>query len=394
MDNSTFQLDAATESVRDEIRRVAERAFRAKAAHWDEKEEYPAENRELLARLGYLGIVIPEAYGGAGASVIQGTVLLEEIARVCFNTALVAQLAINGPARAITVLGSEDQKRRWLPGCARGEHLFAIGISEPGAGSAMTDMRTSARPEGDHIVLHGEKSFCTSGHLATHVLVFARWGKSAGPRGIGAVVVERGTPGFSIGHPAPKMGGRGVPEVELFFDRCRVPRENVLLPGDPDSTRSFKRLMSSFGPERVGNAAMCLGVAQGAYELARAYSLERQQFGRPICEFQGIQWKVADMATQIHAARLMVYRAATHLVDGFPDPLEAAQAKLFANEMVQRVTNEALQIHGHYGYTREFPLERMVRDSRGFALGGGTTEILRNTIASMVYGRAFDQRGR
>ena len=223
-------------------------------------------------------------------------------------------------------------------------------------------------------------------------MVFARWGKNPGPRGIGALVVEKGTPGFEIGHPGPKMGGRGVAEVELFFDHCRVPVENLIMAGDPNSTRSFKRLMSSFGPERVGNAAMCLGVAQGAYELARSYSLERKQFGKPICEFQGIQWKVADMATQIHAARLMIYRAATNLVDGFPDPLEAAYAKLYANEMVQRVTNEALQIHGHYGFTREFPLERMVRDSRGFSLGGGTTEILRNTIAAMVYGRAFDQR--
>lgn len=387
-----FQLPPELESFREDARRMAERAFRGKAAHWDEQEEYPQENRDLLAQLGYLGLVIPEEYGGSGAPVIQGTILLEEIARVCFNTSLIAQLALNGPARAVAILGSEEQKRRWLPGCVSGEHLFAIGISEPGAGSAMTDMSTSATPDGQHIVLNGQKAFCTSGHLATHVFVFARWGKTQGPRGIGALMVERGTPGFEIGHPAPKMGGRGVPEVELYFDQCRVPVENLIMAGDPDSTRSFKRLMSSFGPERVGNAAMCLGVAQGAYELARSYSLERQQFGRPICEFQGIQWKIADMATQIHAARLMIYRAATNLVDGFPDPLEAAYAKLYANEMVQRVTSEALQIHGHYGYTREFPLERMVRDSRGFSLGGGTTEILRNTIASMVYGRSFDQR--
>ncbi len=387
-----FQLSPDFESFREDARRMAERAFRAKAAYWDEQEEYPQENRDLLAELGYLGLVIPEEYGGAGAPVIQGTILLEEVARVCFNTALVTQLALNGPARAVAILGSEEQKRRWLPGCVSGKHLFAIGISEPGAGSAMTDMSTSATPDGEHIVLNGQKAFCTSGHLATHVFVFARWGKTQGPRGIGALMVERGTPGFEIGHPAPKMGGRGVPEVELYFDHCRVPAENLIMAGDPDSTRSFKRLMSSFGPERVGNAAMCLGVAQGAYELAKSYSLERQQFGRPICEFQGIQWKIADMATQIHAARLMIYRAATNLVDGFPDPLEAAYAKLYANEMVQRVTSEALQIHGHYGYTREFPLERMVRDSRGFSLGGGTTEILRNTIASMVCGRSFDQR--
>lgn len=387
-----FQLDPELESFRQDARKMAERAFAAKAAYWDEEEVYPAENLKVLADLGYLGIVIPEEYGGSGAPIIQGTLLLEEIARVCFNTALVAQVGINGPSRAITILGNEEQKKRWLPGCVRGENIFGIGISEPGAGSAMTDMITSATPDGDHIILNGQKCFCTGGHVATHIMVFARWGKTQGPRGIGALVVEKGTPGFEIGHPGPKMGGRGVAEVELFFDHCRVPVENLIMAGDPNSTRSFKRLMSSFGPERVGNAAMCLGVAQGAYELARSYSLERKQFGKPICEFQGIQWKVADMATQIHAARLMIYRAATNLVDGFPDPLEAAYAKLYANEMVQRVTNEALQIHGHYGFTREFPLERMVRDSRGFSLGGGTTEILRNTIAAIVYGRAFDQR--
>ena len=387
-----FQLDPELESFREDARKMAERAFAAKAAYWDEEEIYPTENLKLLAELGYLGLVIPEEYGGSGAPIIQGTILLEEIARVCFNTALVAQVGINGPSRAITILANEEQKKRWLPGCVSGENIFGIGISEPGAGSAMTDMITSATPDGDHIILNGQKCFCTGGHVATHILVFARWGKTQGPRGIGALVVEKGTPGFEIGHPGPKMGGRGVAEVELFFDHCRVPVENLIMAGDPNSTRSFKRLMSSFGPERVGNAAMCLGVAQGAYELARSYSLERKQFGKPICEFQGIQWKVADMATQIHAARLMIYRAATNLVDGFPDPLEAAYAKLYANEMVQRVTNEALQVHGHYGFTREFPLERMVRDSRGFALGGGTTEILRNTIAAIVYGRAFDQR--
>ena len=387
-----FQLDPELETFRQDARAMAERAFAPKAAYWDEEEIYPTENLKLLAELGYLGIVIPEEYGGSGAPIIQGTLLLEEIARVCFNTALVAQGAINGPSRAITILGNEEQKKRWLPGCVSGENIFGIGISEPGAGSAMTDMITSATPDGDHIILNGQKCFCTGGHVATHIMVFARWGKNPGPRGIGALVVEKGTPGFEIGHPGPKMGGRGVAEVELFFDHCRVPVENLIMAGDPNSTRSFKRLMSSFGPERVGNAAMCLGVAQGAYELARSYSLERKQFGKPICEFQGIQWKVADMATQIHAARLMIYRAATNLVDGFPDPLEAAYAKLYANEMVQRVTNEALQIHGHYGFTREFPLERMVRDSRGFSLVGGTTEILRNTIAAMVYGRAFDQR--
>lgn len=388
-----FQLDPELEAFRQEVRKFAEKAFGGKAAYWDEKEEFPAENRDLLAKLGYLGMVIPEQYGGSGAPIIQGTVFLEEIARVCFNTGLVCQLALNGPSRAIAILGNEEQKKRWLPKTVTGEYMFAIGISEPHAGSAMTDMTTTALPDGDHYVLKGEKAFCTGAHLATHMLVFARFAKdSVGPRGIGALIIEKGTPGFSVSKPTRKMGGRGMPEVEVFFDNCRVPKENVLVPGDPTSTKSFKILMSSFGPERVGNAAMCLGVAQAAYETAKAYSEQREQFGRPICEFQGIQWKIADMVVQIHAARMMIYRAATNLKNGFPDPLDAALSKLYANEMVQRVTNEGLQIHGHLGFTRDCSLERMVRDCRGFALGGGTTEILRNTIASMVYGRAFDQR--
>jgi len=385
-------LQPELEGFRQEVRKFAERAFKEKAAHWDEEETFPVENRDLLAELGYLGLVIPEQYGGSGAPIIQATIFLEEVARVCFNTALICQLAINGPSRAIDVLASPEQKQRWLPKCVTGEHMIAIGISEPGAGSAMTDMVTSATPDGDHYVLKGEKAFCTGGHLATHILVFARFGECEGPRGIGALIIEKGTPGFEVSRPARKMGGRGMPEVELYFDNCRIPKEDILMVGDPTSTKSFKVLMSSFGPERVGNAAMCLGLAQGALDTAQSYSEERHQFGRPICEFQGIQWKIADMVTQIHASRLMVHHAAMNLKDGFPDPLDAAIAKLYANEMVQRVANEALQIHGHYGYTRDFPLERMVRDARGFALGGGTTEILRNTIASMTYKRPFNQR--
>lgn len=388
-----FQLDPEIEAFRADVRKFAEKAFKEKAAYWDEEELFPTENRNLLAELGYLGLVIPEQYGGSGASVIQGTVFLEEVARVCFNTGLVCQLALNGPSRAITILATDEQKKRWLPKTVSGEYMFGIGISEPHAGSGMTDMTTTALPDGDHYVLKGEKAYCTGGHLATHILVFARFAKDTeGPRGIGALIIEKDTPGFTVSKPARKMGGRGMPEVELFFDNCRVPKENVLVPGDPNSTKSFKVLMSSFGPERVGNAAMCLGVAQAAYEKAMSYSQERHQFGRPICEFQGIQWKIADMAVQIHAARMMIYRAATNLKNGFPDPLDAAIAKLYANEMVQRVANEGLQIHGHLGFTRDCPMERMVRDSRGFALGGGTTEILRNTISSMVLGRSFDQR--
>ena len=388
----SFKLGNELELFRNDVRNLAEKEFAPKAAQLDETEEYPEENKNLLAELGYLGMLIPEEYGGSGLSLIHGVVFLEELARVCFNTALVGQLYLNGPAKALVELGTEEQKQRVLPGVVKGEHLIAISISEPGAGSAVTDLSTHIRKDGDDYILNGTKCFTTAGIEATHSMVFARFGNNTGAKGIGAVLVEKGMKGFTVGKPELKMGGRAVKEAELHFDNVRIPKENIIVEGTPDSNDGFKRLMGSFGPERVGNAGMCVGISQGAYETALAYSETRQQFGRPIAEFQGIQWKIADMATQLHAARLMVYRAATNLKNGFPDPHDCAMAKLFSNEMAQKITNEALQIHGHYGYCRDYPLERMVRDARGFSLGGGTPEILRNTIAAQCYGRTFNQR--
>ena len=379
---------------RDNLRRFIDTEVVPKADAWEETGMVPREVLRQLGELGYLGIRYPATYGGAELDTVYSAILAEELGRSSYGGFAVTVLVHTDMASPhLGNFGSPEQLARWMPGIIAGTTICAVAVTEPDAGSDVAGIKTRAVRDGDHYVLTGSKMFITNGVHGDLYFVAAKTDTTVkGSRGISIFAVEKGTPGFEIGHPGPKMGGRGVAEVELFFDHCRVPVENLIMAGDPNSTRSFKRLMSSFGPERVGNAAMCLGVAQGAYELARSYSLERKQFGKPICEFQGIQWKVADMATQIHAARLMIYRAATNLVDGFPDPLEAAYAKLYANEMVQRVTNEALQIHGHYGFTREFPLERMVRDSRGFSLGGGTTEILRNTIAAIVYGRAFDQR--
>jgi butyryl-CoA dehydrogenase len=410
---SSFQLGPEHEAFRAEVRAFAEARFAAKAAYWDEHEEFPEENRRVLAAAGWFGLLVPEQYGGRGAPLIRSALFVEEMARVCFNTTTICQIALHGPARAIAVLGSEALKRRFLPGCASGEHLFAISITEPGAGSATTDIETTARDDGDAWVVDGRKCYTTLGAQCTHTLVFARFGApssaprasdaegmvrtmpgaSRGARGIGALIVDARSPGVTVGEPDPKMGGRGAPECDLRLDGVRVPKDNVLVLGDPASSAGFRTLMAGFGPERVGNAAICVGLAQAAYERAVAFAKERRQFGRPIEEFQGIQWKIADMATQIHAARLMVYRAATHEKDGFPDPRDTTIAKLYANEMAQRVTNEALQIHGHRGYTRLYPLERMYRDARGYAVGGGTTEILRNTLAAIELGRTFDQRG-
>jgi butyryl-CoA dehydrogenase len=408
----SFQLGADHESFRAEVRAFAEKNFAAKASYWDEREEFPEENRRVLAAAGWFGLLVPPEYGGRGAPLIRSVLFVEEMARVCFNTTTICQIALHGPARAIAVLGSDEQKRRFLPGCASGEHLFAISITEPGAGSATTDIETTARDDGDAFVLDGHKCYTTLGAQCTHTLVFARFGAPSsalgassaegtvstlptarGAKGIGALIVDARTPGITVGMPDPKMGGRGAPECDLRFEGVRVPKENVLVPGDPATSVGFRKLMAGFGPERVGNAAICVGLAQAAYERTLAFVKERRQFGRPIEEFQGLQWKIADMATQIHAARLMVYRAATNEKDGFPDPRDTTIAKLYANEMAQRVTNEALQIHGHRGYTRLYPLERMYRDARGYAVGGGTTEILRNTLAAIELGRTFDQRG-
>lgn len=388
-----FSLPDELESFRSEMRRSAERAFRDKAAYWDEKEEFPFENRVKLAELGVCGLRIPEEYGGLGAPLINGIICVEEIARIDVTTALIAQLYLHGVGGHIAAKGTEEMKRRLLPSLASGKSFFSIAMTEPHAGSSATDLTTSARLKGDQVVINGSKCYISGGDIMTHVLVFVRFGQSKGANGIGAVIVERGTKGFEVGKRMPKMGLRGYGDMDLFFDDCHVPIENVFVMGDPANSNGFKALMSCFGTERLGNAGMCVGIAQGAFDIAKDYTEEREQFGRKICEFQGIQWKIADMATQLHAARLMAYRAAYNVNElGIPDARETAMAKLFGSEMVQKVTNEAIQICGHYGYTRLMPLERMYRDGRCFAIVAGTSEILRNLIAGFTYGRTFNQR--
>ena len=387
-----YSLDPELNEFRAEVRKMAEGNFAAKAAHWDETETFPEENRLKLGELGYLGLSIPEEYGGSGASFMHALIAVEEIARVCPNTAVISQLYFNNAAVHIAALGTEAQKKKFLPKVTTGEYFINITITEPHAGSGMTDMKTTATIEGDEVVLNGSKCYFTAGHVVTHALVVCRFGKTRGANGIGAVIGPRDKPGFSTGIPHSKMGVRGMGETDVFFDNCRVPLENVIVMGTPEDSSGFKRLFGSFGIERCGTAAMSIGVASAAFEFARDFTLERQQFGRPICEFQGLQWKLADMAVQIHAARALTYRAGTHL-EGWrkPNREEAAIAKLYANEMVQRVTNEAMQMCGHFGYTKMAPVERLYRDGRNWAMAAGTLEMLRNTIAELEYGRKFDQ---
>jgi alkylation response protein AidB-like acyl-CoA dehydrogenase len=387
-----FELDEEQRALQDEARRVAD-AVRPMARRWDEEEIFPEASFDVLRSSGLLDLTVPVEHGGRGRGVFEACLVLEEIAAGCMATALVAQMFFNGPPRAIAALGTDEQRARLLPEVARGERYFAIAMTEPGAGSSGTELTTQLARGADGVLrLNGTKCYITAGDRADTLLVFCRAAGTSGARGIGAVVVESRQPGFDVVDTSPKMGTRGVAEATLRFEDVEIADNQVVIPPDPDSTAGARLLLRQFNPERCGNAAMCIGVARAALEDSIAYTAQREQFGRPIVEFQGLQWKLADMAVRLESARLLVWRAAMSSEDGFPVLRDTAMAKLAANEAAQFVTNEAIQLHGHRGFTRDAPVERYFRDVRGMALGGGTSEILRNMIAEQVTGRRFAQR--
>lgn len=370
-----FSLTDRERELQSRARGLADTHFRQRSAKWDETESYPWDNVKDLVAAGFMGMTIPVEYGGQGRGLLDLVIVVEAIARACGVT---ARIVVEGNVGALGMLGkygTAEQKARYFPWVLRGEKP-AIAITEPEAGSAASDMTTRADEVKDGYRLFGHKRYITGAGTSNLYLVYCRFGGTAGPKGIGAVWVEKGAEGFRIGRREPMMGLRGIPEGELHFEDCFVPRANLLVgPGD-----GFKKLMSGYNAQRLGAATVALGLAQGAFELAQAYALERRQFGRPISEFQGIRWKIADMAIKLDAARLLIYRAARTGTD-FPDLHEAAIAKVFAAETAQQVTSEAVQILGAAGYGRSMPAERMMRDARMFTIGGGTAEMLRNLVA-------------
>ncbi|HET7874444.1 MAG TPA: acyl-CoA dehydrogenase family protein [Methylomirabilota bacterium] len=382
-----FRLTPEQERIRVRARELADTVFRERAARWDAQEEYPWDNVKDLVHAGLMGLTVPREHGGLGGSVLDVILVIEEAARACGVTARIVVEGSLGVVGALAAYGTEAQKRRYFPWVLQGEKP-AIAITEPEAGSAATDLRTTAEEAPEGYTLRGEKRWITGAGTSRLYLVYCRMGLAPGAEGIGGVFVERDTPGFRVGERDRTMGLRGIPEGRLYFEGCRVPRENVLV-GPPDG---FKKLMQAYNGQRLGAAAVALGLAQGAYELALGYATQRRQFGRPIADFQGIRWKLAEMAIKLDAARLLIYRAAANAGRGFPDALEAAKAKTFAAEMAQEVTNQALQIHGAAGYGRALPLERMVRDARMFAIGGGTVEMMRNLIADRILPTRADFR--
>ena len=388
-----FDLTPEQDRLRSEARRLAETVIAPRAAEVDRSEAYPWDNVAALREAGLLGYTIPLAYGGAGGSFLDAAVIIEEMARGCGVTGRIAVEANMGAISAVMHYGSEAQKRLAAELVLGGDKP-AICITEPDAGSAATDMTTRADRRAGHYVLNGRKHWITGGGVSRLHLIFARIFDEAGRRqGSGGFLAVRdaaGTPkGLTIGRREPTMGLRGIPETEVIFEDLVIP-DDMVLRNAARMPHGFAGLMNAYNSQRVGAATVALGLAQGAFEAATAFAKQRHQFGRPIAEFQGLQWMLADMATQLNAARLGIHQAAAS-ADPFPDPLLAAQAKVFASEMAIRVTNDALQMFGARGYSRGFPMERMARDARMFTIGGGTAQVLRNFIAGKVLGWKLPQ---
>ena len=381
-----FDLTDSQKRIQQKAREVAAIEIAPKAALWDRTEEYPWENVRILAEAGFMGMNVPGEYGGPERPLIEAVLVVEEMAKVCGITGRIVVDANMGVVGAIVRYGTEAQKRKYLPIVLKGDKP-AIAITEPEAGSAATDMTTRAALDGGEYVLNGRKKWITGAGVSRINLVFARVVHGGEEQGIGALIVELGAEGFHVGERAWMMGLRGIPEGEEIFENCRVPAENLVTVG-------FGRLMAAYNAQRVGAGTVALGIAEGAFAQAVAYAGEREQFGRPIAEFQGLQWMLADARIQLDAARLLLHRAAVRQdpKTGFPDVSLAAIAKTFSAEAAIRVTNDALQIFGAAGYARDLPLERMARDARMFTIGGGTTQAQRNVIASGIFGRKFSQR--
>jgi 3-sulfinopropanoyl-CoA desulfinase len=384
-----FQL---TEAQSELVRRAAALAetFRERAAEIDRTEQYPWGNVAALREARLLGMTLPRSLGGQGLGWLEAALVVEEIAKACGVSARIVVETNMGGVSAIMAYGSEAQKRLAAELVLGGDKP-AICITEPQAGSAATEMRTVARRVRGGWVLDGKKHWITGAGVSRLHLIFARMVEGERERGIGGFLAVRGeTKGLDIGRREPTMGLRGIPEAEVICEAMFVPDEMALIPGD-DPRHSFGRLMTAYNSQRVGAAAVALGIATGAYELARSYVQEREQFGRPIADFQGLQWMLADMSIGLAASQALIWKAAASDVNGFPDMAMAAQAKILAAETAARVTNDAMQLHGAAGYSRSLPLERMVRDARMFTIGGGTAQVLRTVVAGAILGRKLPQ---
>lgn len=364
-----FTLTEAQRELKTFAADLAAAEFADRAFTWDG--ELPVENRDTLAENGLLGLALPEQYGGGGGTVVDVVLAQEAVGRVCPDTAHVLSRSSMGPPRVIAELGSEELKERYLPSVCAGETTMSVAISEPEAGSDAGAMTTRASVEGEAVTVDGQKTWVGKAEESDAFLVWARFDDGE----VGAIVVDAEAPGFSLGDAHTNMAGHA--QHDLHFDGCELPREQVLAHGD----ESFKALLTEFNVERCHNATMCVACGLRAFDEAMAYARDREQFGERIADFQGIEWKLADVATQLEAARLMIYRAASNAVRDSPSRLETSMAKVLANEAGQQAVDEALQICGARGYMQSHPVEYLYRWVRGWKIAGGTVEVQRNGIA-------------
>ena len=375
-----FALTEEQQMFQAMVRDFATKELQPLAAQVDEEEKFPAETVRKMAGLGLMGVAIPEEYGGCGGDSIHVVIATEEIARGCGGTSAIYLASVSLSCYPIFKFGGEEQKRRFVVPLARGDKLACFGLTEPSAGSDAFALRTTAAKRGDNYVIDGTKVFITNGAEADTAVVFATTDKSLRHKGIVALVVEKGTSGFSVGKKEKKLGIRGSSTAELIFEGCKVPADNLL----GKEGEGFKVAMGAIDSSRISVAAQGVGIARAALEAALSYTQSRQQFGQTISGFQAVQWMLADLATEIDAARLLTYRAAYLKNQGHPFVKESAMAKLFAAETAMKVTTKAVQLHGGYGYVKDYPVERFFRDAKITEIYEGTSEMQRQTIARQL----------
>ena len=390
-----FQLTKEQKQIVASLDDIGKNVFAKKAARWDENHEYPWENIHQLREMGVLGMTIPKAYGGQESPLIDAVLAIETTAKYCGVTARAIVETNIGAVGCVMAYGTDAQRKLVADRILQDGDKPAIGMTEPEAGTALTDLATTAEKNGDRYVVNGIKHWITGGGISVTNLIFARFIEDGQDLGIGGILVDKGTPGFTFGTVEKAMGLRGIPETELIFKDCVVPAENVVVKGD--GNEGFKKLMYGYNGQRVGASAVALGIAQGAHDLAIDYMKKRHAFGRPISEFQGLQWMMADAEMELNAARLLIYRAACNARElpnnvRLPYMDEASMAKAYTGHAALHVVSESLQMFGAAGYAQSLPLERMFRDVRMFQIGGGTTQAQKNMIARSIFNKKFSLR--
>tara|TARA_Y100001935_G_scaffold242525_1_gene233038 strand:+ start:896 stop:2056 length:1161 start_codon:yes stop_codon:yes gene_type:complete len=383
-----FNLTEQQRALKETAKKFAEKELIEVAREIEKNDKPPSkETLKRFAELGFLGINLPEKYGGAGLSHFEAVLVLEEIAKISIAVAFPVFESSFGPALAISSFAPDELKKEVLPKVCSGDMVIAVSMSEPNAGSALTDLTTKANILKDKVVLNGQKRWCSGAGHADAYVVYSRMSEEKGAKGIGAVLLEKDSEGFTFGKPEQHMGFRGVPSADMYFDNVEIPLKNIIVPAG-----GFKKLMEAFDLERCGNTTMSLSCAQSAYNFVLQYIQERKQFGKAIIDFQAVQIQLAEIKMKLDASRLLLYRAVVNADKELPSIAESSIAKCFANEIAREVTGKCVQLMGGYGYSKEFPIEQKMRDAWGWGIAGGSIDIQKTNIASSLIGRRFNQR--